>query len=154
MDRQSGDLLLRPTVGKTLVKGLIAIGVFSLFLEVNLSNLVNYLIFVMISLSLVLFYMGAKWSTRYVVGASDLTIIPLLRAEKTIPYSEIEGISISQGILAKRFHCGSLYVHLGQRKKGSYISLAGGMAETLRDVKNPNEIYEKITSAMNPFFTT
>lgn len=96
--------------------------------------------------------MGAKWSARYVIGSTGVSIIPLMRAEKNISYTEIEGLSISQGILAKRFHCGSIYIQLGSRRKGSYMSLTGEMAETLRDVKNPKEVYERIASAMNPPF--
>jgi hypothetical protein len=150
--QRSDDLVVRPSVTKTFFKGLIAIGVFSLFLEVNLSNLFNYFIFLGISIGLVLCYMGAKWSARYVIGRGGVSISPLMRAEKTIAYSEIEGITVSQGFLAKRFHCGSIYLQLSARKKGSYISLTGATAETLRDVKNPNELYERIVAAMNPYF--
>jgi membrane protein YdbS with pleckstrin-like domain len=152
MSTSSDELLIRPAVTKTFFKGLIAIGVFSLFLEVNLSNLLNYLIFLAISLSLILCYMGAKWSARYMIGKGGVTIYALWRAEKNIAYSEIQGITISQGILAKRFHCGSIYLQLAPSRKGSYISLSGTTAETLRDVKNPQEVYETIVSAMNPFF--
>ena len=148
--QQPSDLVLRPTVTKSFVKGLIAIGIFSVFLEVNPSNILNYLLFVLISVVLVFCYMGAKWSVRYVISPDGISISPLLRAEKVIPYSEIEGLSIGQGFLAKRFRCGSIYLQLGQRRKGSYISLAGGTAETLRDVKSPAEVYERIASAMNP----
>jgi membrane protein YdbS with pleckstrin-like domain len=147
---QSNELIIRPTVTKTFVKGLIAIGVFSLFLEVNLSNLGNYLIFLFISIVLVLCYMGAKWSTRYAIGSTGVSIKALLRAGKDIPYSEIEGLSISQGFLAKRFHCGSVYIQLRGGAKGSFVSFAGGMAETFRDIKNPNEVYDRIALAMNP----
>lgn len=147
---RTDELVIRPAVSKTFVKGLIAIGIFSLFLEVNLSNLLNYLIFLVISVALVLCYMGVKWSARYVIDSSGISIMPFMRAEKSISYSEIEGISISQGFLAKRFHCGSIYVQLGSRKKGSYMALGGGMADTLRDIKNPQEIYERIALAMNP----
>jgi|SRR5579872_1364249 len=150
MSQTNNFLVIRPTVTKTFVKGLIAIGVFSLFLEVRPSNFVNYLIFLLISVGLVLFYMGLKWSTRYVIGTRDISVTPLFRAEKIIPFSEIEGLTISQGILAKRFRCGSIYLHLNETRKGSYLSLTGDMAETLRDVKYPEQIYEKIASAMNP----
>lgn len=142
--------VIRPTVAKTFVKGLIAIGLFSVFLQVNSSNLLNYFIFVLISIVLVLGYMGTKWSAKYSIGTTALSVAPLFRAEKIIPYSEIEGLSVSQGILAKRFRCGSIYVQLARKRKGSYVSFAGGMAETLRDVKNPTEVYERIVSAMNP----
>lgn len=147
---QTDELVIRPTVAKTFAKGLIAIGVFSLFLEVNLSNLLNYLIFVLISIGLVLCYMAVKWSARYVIGETGISIVPFMRAEKSIPYSAIEGISISQGFLAKQFHCGSIYLQLGSKRKGSYMALGGGMAETLRDVKNPKDLYERIALAMNP----
>ena len=152
MSGQSDELVIHPAVTKTFFKGLIAIGVFSLFLEVNPANLLNYFIFLAISISLVLCYMGAKWSARYVLGAGGVTICALLRAEKNIAYSEIEGLTISQGILAKRFNCGSVYLQLSARRKGSYISLTGTTAETLRDVKNPHAVYERIVSSMNPFF--
>jgi Bacterial PH domain len=152
MSSSTDELVLHPTVTKTFFKGLIAIGVFSLFLEVNPANLGNYFIFLAISIALVFCYMGAKWSARYVVGSGGVTIHALLRAEKNIAFSEIEGITISQGILAKRFRCGSLYLQLSARRKGSYISLTGATAETLRDVKNPNEVYQRIASAMNPMF--
>jgi membrane protein YdbS with pleckstrin-like domain len=147
---QSADLVIRPSVVKTFIKGLIAIGVFSIFLEVNPSNLVNYFIFLLISVSLVLCYMGAKWSTRYVLGTAGISVQALMRAEKFIPYSDIEGLTISQGILARRFHCGSIYLQLSGKRKGSYVSLMGGMAETLRDVKDPAIIYGRIASSMNP----
>jgi membrane protein YdbS with pleckstrin-like domain len=149
-ERQSSDQVIRPTVTKTFFKGLIAIGVFSLFLEVNPSNIVNYFIFLAISIGLVLAYMGAKRSVKYTISATTLSIAALFRAEKIIPYTEIEGLTVSQGILAKRFHCGSIYIQLGGARKGSFISFTGGMAESLRDVKNPSEIYDRIASALNP----
>lgn len=150
MSQQPSSLVLRPSVAKTFFKGLIAIGIFSLFLEVNPSNLLNYLIFLVISILLVLCYMGAKWSTRYVLGPTGIFVNPLMRAEKFIPYSDIEGLTISQGLLARRFHCGSVYIQLSGKRRGSYMSLMGGMAETLRDVKDPAAIYGRIAEAMNP----
>ncbi len=72
--------------------------------------MLNYLIFIAISIFLVLCYMVAKWSARYQIGTSGVTITPLLRAEKIIPYSEIESLAVGQGFLAKRFHCGSIYI--------------------------------------------
>ncbi len=152
MSAGSDDLVLHPAVTKSFFKGLIAIAIFSLFLEVNPDNLGNYFIFLAISIALVACYMGAKWSARYVISSGGVTIYALLRAEKNIAYSEIEGLAISQGVLAKRFHCGSIYLQLTARRKGSYISLTGTTAETLRDVKNPQEIYQRISSAMNPMF--
>jgi membrane protein YdbS with pleckstrin-like domain len=147
---RSDDLVIRPTVTKTLIKGLIAIGFFSLFLQINPSNLFNYLLFLLISITLVFCYMGAKWSARYIIGENGVSISPLLRAERIIPYTEIEGLSVGQGFLAKRFQCGSIYIQLGPGRKGSHISFGGGMADTLRDVKRPEEVYERIASAMNP----
>ncbi len=78
MSGQSDELVIHPAVTKTFFKGLIAIGVFSLFLEVNPRNLGNYFIFLAISLALVFCYMGSKWSARYVVGAGGVTIYALL----------------------------------------------------------------------------
>jgi membrane protein YdbS with pleckstrin-like domain len=144
------ELVARPMVGKSLVKGLIAIGVFSIFLQVNISNLGNYFIFVAISLALVFGYMGIKRSTLYVINDRGISIAPLFRAEKTVPYVDIVDISISQGVLAKRFGCGTIFLQLGQ-KKGSYIAIGRGMAEILKDVHNPAAIYDRITSSMNPY---
>ncbi len=145
------ELVVRPTVQKSLVKGLTAIGIFSLFLQVNISNLGNYFIFVAISLTLVLGYMGMKRSTRYMINDKGVSIIPFFRAEKTISYTDIVEMSVSQGILAKRFGCGTIFLQLGQ-KKGSYIAIGRGMAEVLKDVKNPTGIYDRITSAMSPYY--
>jgi hypothetical protein len=152
MGEPSDDLTIHPAVTKTFFKGLIAIAVFSLFLELNPSNLLNYFIFLAISISLVLVYMGTKWSARYLISSGGVTIYALLHAEKNIAFSDIEGLTVSQGILAKRFHCGSIYLQLRAGRKGSYMSLSGTTAETLKDVKNPQEVYERIVSSMNPFF--
>ena len=144
------ELALRPTVRKTFVKGLIAIGIFSIFLEVNVSNLTNYLIFVTISIILVLGYMGIKHSSRYVIGVGGISISPFFRAQKTIPYSEIVEMSIAQGFLAKRFSCGTIFLQLGSRR-GSYISFGGGAAEVLRDVDDPKAVYDRISSNLSPY---
>jgi len=146
------DLILRPTIRKTFLKGLIAIGIFSLFLEVNISNLVNYFIFVVISLALVIGYMGVKRSTRYVIGDKGLLISPFFRAEKTVLYSDIVGMTIAQGILARRFRCGTIFLQISE-KRGSYAFIGQGMGEALKDINNPIAIYDRITSAMSPYST-
>src|SRR5262249_10338734 len=141
---------LRPAVTKTFIKGFIAIAFFSLFLQVNPSKLVNYAIFLAISFILVLFYALVKKANKYVLSERAITLRPFLRAERSIDYSEIADLSTSQGFLAKRLDCGTVYIGL-KNKPASYMAVGqqqttGGMAEALRDVRHPAKVYEIIAS--------
>ncbi len=144
------DLVMHPTVRKTFVKGILAVALFSLFLNVSISNLLNYGLFVLISVGVILFYMVEKRSSRYEIGEDGLVIVSPLRARKFINYSEIVDMSLSQGPLAKRFNCGTVFIFLKGRR-GGYMSLGGGAAEALRDVTDPKRVYDNIASRLVPY---
>jgi len=139
------QITLRPTITKTFVKGAIAIALFSIFLQVTPSKLLNFAIFLAISLLIVAVYASLKRTNEYVLTDESITMRSFLRAEKVIKYSDISDLSIAQGILAKKFHCGTIFINV-RTKSATYIAFGGGMAEALRDVKNPSEVFATISS--------
>jgi hypothetical protein len=142
------ETLLRPVISKTFVKGAIGIALFSIFLEVNASNIVNYLIFVLVSFLLVALYSLYKRSSNYKLGDEALIITRPLRASRRVRYADIADLSVSQGILARRFHCGTVFVIM-KSGRGSYAVAGGGFAEALRDVKEPAKVYDEIASRLD-----
>jgi len=145
--KMNDEIALRPSVTKTLVKGAIAIAVFSIFLNVTPSKLLNFTIFIVISLLIVLAYASLKRTNEYVLTNEGIIIRSFLRTEKVISYSEITDLSISQGVLAKRFDCGTIFIET-RNKPAPYAVLGGGMAEVLKDVKHPSEVFEIISSRL------
>lgn len=147
----SAQVTVRPSVTKTIAKGGIAIVVFSIFLNVTPAKLLNFVIFVAISLLMVAVYASLKKANEYVLTDKGITLRSLLRAEKVINYSDILDLSISQGILARRFDCGTIFIFV-RTKVGAYAASRGGMAEALRDVKRPSEVFDAISSHMQPIY--
>jgi hypothetical protein len=144
---------LRPAVRKTFIKGVIAIGAFSLFLEINPSTLGNYLIYLALSVGLLVAYAFAKQRTVFEFGEEGLEVRRLLRKPKCIRYHDVTDIVISQGTLAKRFNCGSVYLVL-KRGGGNVRLMAGGTAERLEDVPDPDGVFEVVSSRLSPFAQT
>ena len=143
---------LRPNVKKTLVKGTIGLAVFSLFLEVNPSNFANYLVFLGISYVLLLMYMLYKRSAVYRIESNGILAKRPLSRDIQVPYENIRGLSYAQGMLAKRFSCGTVYIEL-KRGKGTHRALGGGAVLALRDVPRPLEVYNEISDMIGPFAT-
>jgi len=141
---------LKPNVSKTLVKGTIGIAVFSLFLEVGPSNFVNYLIFLGISYAVLLVYMVSKRSAVYHIDENGISVKRPLRKDINVPFDNIQALSLSQGILARRFGCGSVYIEL-KRGRGTHRALGGGPVLALRDVPRPAEVSNRISSMLGPF---
>ena len=127
-------LVVRPKISKTIVKGTILILIFSSFL--NVSKIVNFLIFLTLSFSLLLLYSLFKYLTYYEIK-DDSIIIHGLISTKKISYEEIEDGFLSQGWLARKFNCGSIYLFLKSKR-----------VEILRDIPDPlkieNEIKRKV----------
>jgi len=144
---------LRPAVTKTFIKGLVAIGVFSLFLEINPSTLGNYLIYLALSVGLLAVYAFTKERTVFEFGEDGLEVKRLLRKPKYIQYYDVTDVVISQGTLAKRFNCGSVYLVL-KRGRGNVRLMAGGTAERLEDVPDPDGVFEVVSSRLSPFAQT
>lgn len=143
-------LVLRPTVRKTFVKGIIAVAVFSVFLQLSLANLVHYLIFLAICLCLISAFAALKRSSRYELREDSILVKRLFRSPNLVSYQDILDISVSQGMLARRFHCGTVFFLL-KGGKGSVRVMGGGIAEQLDDVPYPERVYELVTSRLSPF---
>lgn len=127
-------LVTRPTVKKTIVKGTILILIFSSFLDV--SKIFNFLIFLALAFLTLLGYAFWKRIYKYQID-EDSVIISSFFETKRVPYSSIDEYFISVGFLAKRFHCGSVYLILNNRK-----------VEILKDIPNPEKAEEEIGKHM------
>lgn len=148
--RLQPERALKANVTKTFVKGTIGLGVFSLFLEVSPANLLNYLIFLGISYAILLVYMLSKRSAVYLVDDHGISVRRPFRRDVVVPYENIQGLSYAQGVLAKRFRCGTVYVEL-KRGRGTHRALGGGAVLALRDVPRPVDVYNEISNSVGPF---
>jgi hypothetical protein len=135
--------VLHPVILKSIFKGTIALAVFSLFLQINAQTLLDYLSFVALFYVLLGAYVLQKRSSTYFLGQEGIEMKSLLRAPRNVSYSDIESLSISQGILAKRFNCGTVYLNL-THKGGKIKVLGGGSAEAIRDIQNPKALLQEI----------
>lgn len=142
-------LTLRPAVTKSLVKGTIAIALFSIFLQVTPSNLMKYFLFLSLYYAFVGCYMYTKHATAYTIDDEGITVKGLLHRTRLVPYSDITDLSIAQGFLARRFRCGTVYVET--KGKGSVRTLGGASAEALRDVRDPAAVIDEISSRLSLF---
>lgn len=149
-DGLEGRLILRPTIAKTFLKGVIGIAVFSVFLQLNWANLVHYLIFLGISLGLLLAFVLLKRSSTFQLGDESLVVKRLFRAANSISYQDVLDISVAQGMLARRFHCGTVFLLL-KSGRGGARAMGGGVAELLEDVPHPDRVYELIASRLSPY---
>ena len=143
-------LVLRPAVAKTAVKGIIAVAAFSVFLQLSLANLVHYLIFLGFYGAFLLAIIVIKKANRFELGDETINVKRLFRRPNSVSYQDIIDISVSQGFLAKRFNCGTLFLVL-KTGRGSVKLLGGGVAEQLDDVPNPERVSEFITAKLSPF---
>lgn len=142
-------LVLRPTVTKTFMKGIIAIGFFSLFLNIA-SNLIHYFIFLGLSLSLLGLFMLIKHQSIFKIGDEDIIVKRPFGRPNSFGYEDIYDISVAQGILAKRMNCGSVYMILKRGRGGARI-MGGGIAERFEDIPDPQYISDLISSKLGPF---
>lgn len=143
------QLILKPAVTKTFIKGIILIGVFSIFLNIS-SHLVNYFIFLAIALSALGLFMLFKRASTFKIGESNIVVKRFLRTPATIDYLDIKDMAVSQGMFARRFDCGSVYMIL-RRGKGGVDLMSGGIVQSLDDVPKPNYVYDLISSRLSPF---
>ena len=145
--------MLRPQVTKTFLKATVALAVFSLFLELGPSKILNYLIFAAIYYLMVSLYALSKYRTSYELGDSAIVVSPWLRTRRSIELSSILEVSVAQGFLATRFHCGSVFLLL-KEGKGRMTVMGGGTGDVLKDVHDPNGVAEEISSRLSPFGAT
>ncbi len=140
----------RPVVLKTFLKGALAVAALSPFLEINPKTYGNYLIFLAITLGSAAALCIIKRQTTFKIDDDGIHVKRLFQKPNLVRYSNIVDISVSQGTLAKRFNCGTVFIVLKQGR-GSVRVLYGGSAEKLEDVRNPNEVMELVTSKLSPF---
>ncbi|MFP3164113.1 MAG: PH domain-containing protein [Acidianus hospitalis] len=125
-------LVTRPELKKTIIKGSILIGVFSIFLNINPKTLFNFLIFLLMAFLMLIMY--ALWKKAYLYEISeDGIIIKSPYSKKLIKYNIIDDYFVSSGLLARKFNVGSIY-----------IILKSGKVEIIRDVKFPENVEAEI----------
>lgn len=125
-------LVTRPELKKTIIKGSILIGVFSVFLNINPKTLFNFLIFLLMAFLMLIMY--ALWKKAYLYEISeDGIIIKSPYSKKLIKYNIIDDYFVSSGLLARKFNVGSIY-----------IILKSGKVEIIRDVKFPENVEAEI----------
>ncbi|ADY02383.1 hypothetical protein VMUT_2187 [Vulcanisaeta moutnovskia 768-28] len=123
------DNCIKPEVMKTLIKGTIILVIFSLFLDIVPSKFINYIIFVILWYILLSTYMLWKRMHKYCINEGHIIIRGLIGV-RSVNASEIIDCFISQGILAKHFNCGSIYLVLQDNK-----------VIIIRDIPQPNTYY-------------
>lgn len=148
-----GEKVLRSNVSKSLLKGTIAVALLSPFLEIGPSTYVNYLIFLASFYGLLAAYMLFKRSTVYALGEDGITVRRLFHSEYAIRYDNVQELSYAQGMLAKRFGCGSVYLVM-KSGKGPLKSLSGEPVHILKDVQHPVDVYNEISNLTSPFAAT
>lgn len=121
---------MRPRVIRILVESTIFLLIFSLFLEI--SNVVNYLIFVGVWYILVLAIVGWFKSQMYCIDGDIITVSTLL-SKRRIRVNEARDIFVSQGPIAKRLKCGSIY-----------FIMKDGKAIVLYDISDPEGLLRVI----------
>ncbi len=126
---------IRPTVKKTIVKGTIVVAIFSLFMKITPSNISSYLIFLVIWYSFLALYMLWKKSYKYQFNGNSVIFKSPLKSF-TVSLENVDNLFVSQGPLAKRFHCGSVYLVLGKDVKRIW------------DVSFPQEMEQEIRRCM------
>jgi hypothetical protein len=89
-----------------------------------------------------------KRSNRYIVSEEGITIKTLFRAPRVISYSDIADLSLSQGTLAKRFNCGSVFILL--KGHPELLLMNRNSVTVLRDVENPRRVFDTIASRLGP----
>jgi len=126
---------MHPTVRKTLVKGTIAVLIFSLFMRIDPSDLVRWLEFLVGWYAFLSLYMIWKRSYSYEITENEVKIKSPLKTV-TLRSDQIWDVFVSQGFLSRKFGCGSVYI------------VTRGKVERIWDVKSPHEMAEKIRLMM------
>jgi hypothetical protein len=144
---------LRSNVSKSLLKGTIAVAILSVFLQINPSTYLNYVIFLVLCYAMIGAYMIFKGTTQYILGDTGIAIRRPLRKEILIAYSNVGELSYAQGMLAKRFGCGSVYLAL-KKGKGTHTSSTGQSAFVIKDIPGPLDVYNEISRYTSPFAPT
>ncbi|MDG6920161.1 MAG: PH domain-containing protein [Nitrososphaerota archaeon] len=141
---------LKSNVTKSLIKGTVALAALSVFLKIDANTLPGYLLFMGVSYALIGAYMYNKGYTTYTIGDTGISIKKRFGREQHVAYSNIQGFGYSQGMLARRFKCGSVFVELKQGK-GSHRSPEGLGVVILKDVPDPIGLIKELEDLMGPY---
>lgn len=141
---------LKPNVVKSLIKGTVAIAVITPFLQISRAHFDNFIIFLVICYVAIGGYMLNKGAAWYKLEDQGIRYKRLLGAVRTLPYDNIADLGFSQGLLAKRFGCGTVYVEL-KSGKGTFKSPEGRGVFIMKDVLDPRGVCKEIEDSMNPF---
>jgi uncharacterized membrane protein YdbT with pleckstrin-like domain len=144
------DRKLKSNVTKSLIKGTAALAVLSVFLRIDPKTFDSYLLFLGASYALIGAYMYNKEYTTYTIGDEGISIRKRLGREQFVAYSNMQGFGYSQGMLARRFKCGTVFVELKQGK-GSHKSPEGLGVVILKDVPDPQGLIEELEDLMGPY---
>ncbi len=123
---------IKPVIEKTIIKGTIVLAIFSLFLEITPSKIINYIIFVALWYAMLGIYALWKQMHEYCIEGKSITIRSFMGI-KTVDLGQVIDCFISQGVLAKHFNCGSIYLVLQNRK-----------VIIIKDIPQPSTYYETL----------
>ena len=96
-------------IEKTLLKITILVVIFSIFLELNTQNILNYFIFLGVVYAISSLYILFKMSYRVEVY-DDHVFIKNFFASHTIKYQNITDFFITEGYLQRKFGLHSIYI--------------------------------------------
>ena len=123
-------------IEKTLLKITILVVIFSLFLELNTKNILNYFIFLGVVYAISFLYILFKMSYKVEVY-DDHVFIKNFFASHTIKYQNITDFFITEGYLQRKFGLHSIYIIT---KTKNYL---------LKDLPEAEKIHNNIEIELN-----
>jgi len=123
-------------IEKTLLKITILVVIFSIFLELNSKNILNYFIFLGVVYAISSLYILFKMSYRVEVY-DDHVFIKNFFASHTIKYQNITDFFITEGYLQRKFGLHSIYIIT---KTKNYL---------LKDLPEAEKIHNNIEIELN-----
>ena len=123
-------------IEKTLLKITILVVIFSLFLELNTKNILNYFIFLGVVYAISFLYILFKMSYKVEVY-DDHVFIKNFFASHTIKYQNITDFFITEGYLQRKFDLHSIYIIT---KTKNYL---------LKDLPEAEKIHNNIEIELN-----
>lgn len=116
---------------KTLLKGTILIMIISLFLEINYADILNYLVFLLISYLILIGYIYYKTKQSFEIGEDGVSISVPFRKGK-VRYSEIIRVFSHSGYLQRKFALETVFIIT---RRGNYV---------IKDLEIPNHVVSDI----------
>lgn len=124
------------SIEKTLLKITILVAVFSVFLEINNKNILNYLIFLGVIYLISMLYIMFKMSYKVEVY-DDHIFIKNFFVSHTVRYKNIKDFFITEGYLQRKFGLHSIYIITRTK---NYL---------LKDLPDAEKIHQNIEMELN-----